>query len=579
MNQNMSAATSRLPCSPETLFARGIEAYQKGDNAGAAECFTAVLELLPGFAGALANRALALWSLGAIDDAERDASAACAADPRLAEGWMVGGAVRIDRGDSFGAIAAYGEAVRLRPDFAPAQAGLAAAHLAAGNQGDAARCAGLALALDPRCDHARFTLGSALSALGDPQSAISLLNQFLATQPRHAGALLNRGNALIGLDRIDEGEADLRAAIEINPDLREGLASLSVVRTIRGDTAEAISLGDRAIALDPDFAVAHWNRGVAALLSGDFATGFAAYEWRKRHPIYGAHFDRLPAPVWEGDSLAGRHLLVRAEQGLGDTIMFARFLPALAAKARRVTLACHKTLFPLFEGMGIDLCRLDDSPPADVDCALDQMSLPHVLNLTPETIPASDGYLAAPASAAGHVTGAIPREPGKRMVGLVWAGNPGHNNDRRRSLPEGILAPLLGLANIRFVGLQLGPRQAEYPIRSMAPLIEDFGDTAALLDQLDGLVTVDTSIAHLAGAMGIPCHVLLSASCDWRWLLKRSDTPWYASLTLHRQTQLGDWTTPIASVVEALRIQDWSGPFCCKTDAPRTPEIYCGDLD
>lgn len=552
MDQIMTAPAESSPLSPERLFANGIAAYHRGDNAAAAACFTAVLDLLPGFAGALANRALALWSLGALDAAERDAGAACAADPRLAEAWMVRGAVRIDRGDAAGAIEDYAESVRLKPDFAPALAGLGAAHLAAGNHENAARHAGLALAIDDHCTHARFTLGSALSSLGEVEAAIVAFNQVLAVEPRHAAALLNRGNALVGLDRIEAGEADLRAALDIDPDRKEVLASLAVIRTIREDTVEAIALCDKAIAADPDFAVAHWNRGVAALLSGDFTTGFAAYEWRKRHPIYGPHFDRLPAPTWRGESLAGRHLLVRAEQGLGDTIMFARFLPHLAAQARHLTLACQETLFPLFHSMGIGLCRLDDPAPDDVDYAIDQMSLPHVLCLTSETIPYAEGYLESPPDPIARWKDAPFRKPGERMYGLVWAGNPGHNNDRRRSLPQGALAPLTELPGVRFIALQLGPRRDEYPIRSMASQITDFGTTAGILSHLDGLVTVDTSIAHLAGAMGKPCHVLLSASCDWRWLLGRTDTPWYRSLTLHRQSRLGDWSGPLRSVSAAL---------------------------
>ncbi|OYV56234.1 MAG: glycosyltransferase [Acidiphilium sp. 20-67-58] len=548
MDQNMTAAAD----GPEALFAAGLSAHGNGDYSAAARCFTGVLEAMPGFPAALANRALSLWSLGALDDAERDAVAACTAMPGLAEGWMVAGAIRIERGDSAGAIAAYSEATRLRQDFAPAQAGLAAAYLAHADNAAATRHAALALILDSTCNHARFTLGSALSALGKTDTAISLFTQVLAAEPRHAGALLNRGNALVGLDRIEQAEADLRAALAIDPNLREALASLAVQRTIQGDTAEAIALCDRAIALDPDFAVAQWNRGVAALLAGDFATGFEAYEWRKRHPIYGPHFDHLPAPVWTGDDLAGRHLLVRAEQGLGDTIMFARFLPRLIAEARRVTLACQATLFPLFAGLGVGLCRLEDPAPADVDCAIDQMSLPHVLRLTPETIPAAGGYLAAPPAAVERFAD-LARPAGTRLFGLVWAGNPGHNNDRRRSLPTGVLAPLIESPGLRFIALQLGARQGEYDVPSMAGEMDDFGATAGILHHLDGLVTVDTSVAHLAGAMGKPCHVLLSASCDWRWLLGRSDTPWYSSIRLHRQQTLGDWSRPIDAVLAALR--------------------------
>ncbi|MCW8308260.1 tetratricopeptide repeat protein [Acidiphilium sp. PA] len=559
LDPNALAPQSLSQVSVEQVFKDGLRAYHAGDLSRAVEAFSQVLVQLPGFPPALTNRALAAWSLGDLDHAAADAQAACHATPDLAEAWLVAGAILIDRGDPPGAISHYQRAVALRPELAAARAGLAAACLAAGQHAGAEQAAALALALDPNCLHARFTLGSARSAQGDPLGAIHQFDHVLAADTAHAGAYLNRGNARINRNDIEGGIADLRAALAVNPGLKEAWASLGVALTIEGDTAGAITACDHAIALDPDFAVAHWNRGVAALLAGDFATGFAAYEWRKRHPVYGSHFDRLPAPTWQGEPLAGRHLLVRAEQGLGDTIMFARFLPALASQARHLTLACHKTLHTLFAGMGIGLCTLDDPAPPDVDCAIDQMSLPHVLALTPATIPAAQGYLAPTPANAGHwnidrwrAALAHQRQPGQRLIGLVWAGNPGHNNDQRRSLPPGALTPVLAVPNTSFIALQLGARQAEYDIPSLAPQISDFASTAGILANLDAIVTVDTSIAHLAGAMGKPCHVLLSASCDWRWLLGRTTTPWYDHVHLHRQSRLGDWSGPIQSVLAAL---------------------------
>ncbi|MEE3503013.1 tetratricopeptide repeat protein [Acidiphilium acidophilum] len=534
---------------PPDPFETGLAAFRRGDAPGAIRHFTAVLDDRPDFAPALTNRALAFWTGGYLHEAARDAAAAAAASPDLAEVWLITGAIAIDRGDSAGAIAAYRRAVALRPDLASGHAGLAAAYLAAGQPEAAQQAAALALSLDPACTHARFTLGSARSTLGDPAGAIRLFDQVIAADPAHAGAWLNRGNARINLDDIAGGTADLETAVAVNPAQKEGWASLSVARTIGGDIAGAIAACDRAIALDPDFAVAHWNRGVAALLGGDFATGFTAYEWRKLHPVYGPHFDRLGVPVWRGESLAGRHLLVRAEQGLGDTIMFARFLPHLAAQAARVTLACHPTLFPLFRDLGAALCDINGPMPRDADIGIDQMSLPHVLGLTTETIPAAAGYIAVPS----------PRPPldGVRRIGLVWAGNPGHKNDQRRSLPPHAYEPLLrdeelARQGVRFVSLQLGARRGEYDIEDLASAITDYGTTASILAGLEALVTVDTSIAHLAGAMGATCHVLISASCDWRWLLGRDTTPWYDSLSLHRQTRLGDWSAPVAQVRSVL---------------------------
>jgi hypothetical protein len=318
--------------------------------------------------------------------------------------------------------------------------------------------------------------------------------------------------------------------------------------TIEGELDGAIAACEQAIAIDPDFAVGQWNRGVALLLNGDFAGGFAAYEWRKRHPVLRHYFAPLPGPDWRGEGLEGRHLLIRAEQGFGDTIMLSRFLPILAAAAKRVTLCCKPELFPLFREKKIALLALDAAPSEAVDFAVDQMSLPHLLRLTEATIPDAGGYLRADPERCAALAGMLPARP---RVGLVWAGNAGHDNDRHRSLPPGALAPLLALAGVNFVSLQIGAREDEYGLPGAA--IRDYGDTAAIISQLDAVVSVDTSVAHLAGALGVPCHVLLSTACDWRWRLGRDDTAWYASLALHRQTILDDWAGPIASVLAWLR--------------------------
>lgn len=551
MDHALPELDDRLPRS-STLLQSGIAAYRRGDFSTAAWDFSRILEAMPEHHGARVNLANALWSLGKLDAAEREAERARTDRPDSAEAWMVTGAIRLDRGDAKGAIAAYGQAVALRPGLASAHAGLGAAFLAIAEYAKAEASARDALALDPASTHARFTLGSARAEQGDPAAAVAAFDIVLAAEPGHARARLNRGNALVDLDRIAAAEADLRAAASLDPALKEAWASLGFVLTIQASLPAAIASCDRAIALDADFALAHWNRGVAMLLGGDFTAGFAAYEWRKRHPLYRHHFTPLSAPDWEGEPLDGKRLLVRAEQGFGDTIMLARFLPDLAARAARVTLACPPTLFPLFAGLGVGLHPLDQPPP-EADCAIDQMSLPHRLGLTAPIIPRSKGYLAADPSRAVRWRAVLPAMPGRRKIGLVWAGNPGHGNDRRRSLPPHALAPLLERPGIDFVALQLGARHDEYPIPSLAPLIGDYGDTAAILAQLDAVVTVDTSIAHLAGAMGIPCHVLLSAACDWRWRLGYDTTPWYDSMVLHRQRRLGDWPGPIGSVIQALR--------------------------
>ncbi|HEX7390803.1 MAG TPA: tetratricopeptide repeat protein [Acidiphilium sp.] len=538
--------------SPSALLQSGLSAYRDGDFTGAVRDFAAVLAEQPDHHGARINLANAFWSQGRFDDAGREADRARNSRPDSVAAWMITGAIRLDRGDAGGAVTAYGRAVSLDPGHAGARAGLGAAFLAAGEPGKAGSTARSCLTLDPANPHARFTLGSALAALDRPKDAIAEFDRVIATAPRHARAHLNRGNALVDLDRIDEAEAGLRVAADLDPGLKEAWTSLGFILTIRGDLAGAVTACDRAIVLDADFAPAQWNRGVALLLGGDFASGFAAYEWRKCHPAWRHRFSPLPAPEWRGEPLAGRHLLIRAEQGYGDTIMLARFLPDLARRAARLTLACRPALFPMFGRMGVGLCQLDALPDTPCDIAIDQMSLPHVLGLTETAIPDSNGYLVADPERAAHWHAEFPAIPGRRRIGLVWAGNPDHGNDRRRSLPHRALTPLLDVPDLDFVGLQIGVRQDEYPIRNLSGSIAGYGDTAAILTNLDAVVTVDTSVAHLAGAMGVPCHILLSAACDWRWRLGRDTTPWYESVVLHRQRRLGDWSGPVASVMAAL---------------------------
>jgi tetratricopeptide (TPR) repeat protein len=532
-----------------TALRAGIAAYRHGDYATAAEYFSDVLAVEPSHQAARINIANALWALKDFAAAAMHAQIALAADPRSVEALMIAGAIRLDRGDARDAVAAYREAAKRRPKQAGVQAGLAAALLAAEDPAGAERAAKRALKRAPGDPHAWFTLGSAKLQQHRTAAALEMFDALIAADPGHGRARHNRANALIDLNRLEEAGAELRTCLGMEPGLKEAWATLGYLLTIQGELAEAIAACEQAIALDPDFAVGQWNRGVALLLNGDFAAGFAAYEWRKRHPVWRHYFSPLPGPVWRGEALKGRHLLIRAEQGFGDTIMLSRFFPALAVAARQVTLCCKPSLFPLFREMNIELLALDATPPV-VDLAVDQMSLPHILRLSEENIPDAAGYLRADASRVEALGASLPSRP---RIGLVWAGNTGHDNDRRRSLPPGVLRPLFDLAGLSFVSLQIGAREDEYRLPVGAAAVRDYGDTAAIISQLDAVVGVDTSVVHLAGALGIPCHVLLSTACDWRWRLGRDSTAWYDSLTLHRQIMLDDWAGPIASVLEWLR--------------------------
>ncbi|MDE2335304.1 MAG: tetratricopeptide repeat protein, partial [Rhodospirillales bacterium] len=439
-------------------------------------------------------------------------------------------------------------ALRLAPNLAPAHAALAAACLAAGDAHGALAAADTALALSPSHAEAWFTCGTALAALGDAEGSVRALETALELAPGHARARLNLGNVLASLDRPEEAQAALRAAIAADPALPEAHASLGHLLAAMGRPDEAIAACDAAIALRPDFAQAYWNRSFAHLLAGDFARGWADYEWRRRHPRFAGDFSRSAAPAWPGEDLGGRTLLVEAEQGLGDTIQFARFVPALRARGGRVVLAVAPALRRLLASLAETADR--ESPPPH-DLRVDQLSLPLLMATTLDTIPPAP-YLVADSAAVQQWHLALPRRP---RVGLVWAGNPSHSNDRRRSLPLGALHALLRdprLGHIQFIALQRGPREGEYDLPAPLPPTGDFVDTAALVAALDHVVSIDSSVAHLAGALGVAVSLLLPAAPDWRWLLDRNDSPWYAGHRLYRQSRPGDWAPAIAAIARDL---------------------------
>ena len=384
---------------------------------------------------------------------------------------------------------------------------------------------------DPELHHA---LGTALNALGCHSRACAAFARALSLRPDHAPSWLNMGNASADLDDLDSAETLYRTAIRLDPVQPEAHTSLGYILTRQGRLDEAVRACETAIGLCPDFAPAHWNLATAALLGGDLTRGFAEYEWRKRHARYRSDFPPLPGPAWEGSDPAGRTILVRAEQGSGDTIQFARYLPAIVALGGHPVLVCHPSLVPLLATMhGVSVCAHGQTPPAH-DAWIDMASLPFVFGTALETIPAATGYLRAdPVRTAAWAA----RLPAGRKIGLVFSGNPNHPADRRRSIPlEQVRLP--DLPGVHFVDLHPGGGMR---LPNLTPWMTDYAETAALIANLDLVIAVDTSVAHLAGALGKPVWILLPHAPDWRWGLVRSGSPWYASARLFRQPAAGDW--------------------------------------
>jgi len=407
---------------------------------------------------------------------------------------------------------------------------------------------------EPDLAEAHFLRGTALNMEGRSAEALDAQYCAIALKPNHAAAHLNLGNALADLDRTLEAEEYCRLALAIDPGLVEAYASLGYIYTRLGRLDQAILACRRALELSPQHAYAHWNLGIASLLAGDWSEGWRQYEWRKRPELYAAHF-RIPrGEEWNGGDLAGRCLTVCAEQGLGDAIQLARYLPLLASRGAHLILSCARPLIPLFADLP-HLCAVLDRADAlpDADLWVDQMSLPGIFGTLPTNIPGAASYISADPKRVAHWRGLLPQD---FKVGLVWCGNPLHSNDRRRSLAPGDLEELLNISGVSLISLQLGPPLPmgwEGPVFNAAAQLLDFAETAACIANLDLLITVDTSAAHLAGAMGKCVWTMLPFAPDWRWLTKRTDTPWYDSMRLFRQSVDGDWKSVVHEIAGRLR--------------------------
>ncbi|WP_428490967.1 tetratricopeptide repeat protein [Rhodopila sp.] len=457
------------------------------------------------------------------------------------------------------------QALRRQPNHAGMRRNLVRALLLAQRFDQVVIHANAALATAPDDAELHFARATALNALGDHTRACAAFTRALALKPDHAASYLNLGNAKADLDDLSAAETLYRTAIRLDPTLAEAHASLGHILTQQGHSNLAIEACETAIRLRPDFAQAHWNLAIAALLTGDLTRGFAEYEWRRRHPRYRDRLHDLPEARWDGTHAAGQTILVRAEQGFGDAIQFARYLPLIRDTGAVPLLACAASLVPLMTSMGLHAVSASDPLPP-YDAWIDQISLPLVFATTLDSIPSTTAYLHAdPARVhAWHTRLAVPphnppcdadhppRDDHQANIGLAFAGNPQHPADRARSIPPHFAAKLLAIPGFRFVNLQHGPSAAALALPDLTRWMTDYAETAALIENLDLVITADTSVAHLAGALGKPVWILLPHAPDWRWLQARSDSPWYRSARLFRQPKPGDWTTVLHQVTDEL---------------------------
>ncbi|HEV2220672.1 MAG TPA: tetratricopeptide repeat-containing glycosyltransferase family protein, partial [Casimicrobiaceae bacterium] len=454
------------------------------------------------------------------------------------------------------------------PQFAPPSSSAAAALAQQGidvhRSGDidaAERAYRAALAQDAEQPLALHYLGVVLYQRGRPAEALPLLERAAALVPREPEFHNNLGLALAALDRNEDAVAAYQRSLALKADHATAWNNLGLALQAMNRLPEAIDAFRRALEYAPAFAQAHWNLALALLAHGNDAEGWREYEWRLRLPELGGRAGPPPAPRWQGEDLAGKTLLLTSEQGLGDALQFARYAPGLAARGARVVLQALPPLRRLLASApGVASTIAAGDAPPECDFSIPLLSVPGALGASSRDPACTVPYLQVDAAMREDVAARIGGiAGGSRRIGIAWSGSRRNANDSRRSIPLSALARLFALPGIAWFSLQKGAGEeqiAQLPAAAAALALldacNDFDGTAAMVDALDAVVSVDTSIAHLAGALAKPVHVLLPFAPDWRWGITGDRTPWYPTARLHRQPAPGDWAGAIDALSDAL---------------------------
>lgn len=505
-----------------TLHLLAVAQSRMGKRDAALASYNRALAVQPDNASALTNRGAALHELKRFDEALASYDHALAAQPDYAEAFYNRGITLKELKRFEEALASYDRAVSLRPDYY----------------------------------EALYNRGNVLQELKRFEEALASYDNALKVRPGNVAALINRGNSLRDLKRFEEALASNNRALAARPDYAVALSARGVTLAEMKRFEEALASYDRAVTIQPDYAEAHYNESLCLLLTGDFERGWRKHEWRWKTEQLMKKKRNYAQPLWLGSGdIAGKTILLHAEQGFGDTIQFCRYVPLVANCGARVILEVPRPLHALLTTLAASAHVVsggDLLPDFDMHCPL--LSLPLAFGTRLDTIPQATPYLSVSSSTTLDWMRRIgpKRRP---WIGLAWSGNPAHKNDYKRSIRLNSLRPLLEL-DATFIGLQKDVR-AEDPIAlnflHFGDSLGDFSETAALISNLDLIVSVDTSVAHLAGALAKPTWILLPFVPDWRWLLERNDSPWYSTVRLFRQDDTREWDNVITRVHAALR--------------------------
>lgn len=581
---------------PRAHFEAACRLFRLGLYEEAEEGFRTVLQQQRGNADAWNMLGIVLHRRGQTEAAVQALETAIDMAPRAPEALCNLGNLYKDVGDSATAKRYYRRALALAPDHLPVHTNLAACLADDAEFESAESHARRAIEIDVASIDAWSALTGVLGRRGDFERAIQVfedgmksfsdnadwhlqfgciyaqakrferaiveLRHALRLRPGFVEAMNNLGHALFEIGWLDEAVDVLLSAIERKPDMKELHINLANVWTAMRRHEDALASFRHALALDPSNASAHFVMGMVLLVEGDFDNGWREYAWRWRTQEYGGRLGKLSMPMWHGEAVtSGDTLLVHAEQGHGDTLQFVRYLPLIRQGWKRVVFECQPSLSRLLKSAdGFDqlIARGEAIPHADFHVPL--LDLPGILETKLDSIPACVPYLRADAEMSKYWRERLDALGAGVRLGVAWAGNPGHANDRNRSMRLEQLEPLLMQEGVRWISLQKGDRAGE--IRALPEAMQfidwtdelnDFADTAALIQNLDLVIAVDTSVVHLAGALGKPAWVMIPHAPDWRWLLERSDSPWYPTLRLFRQSKRGEWEAVVSTVLQALK--------------------------
>ncbi len=574
---------------------RGMALHQAGNLDAAAAVYQDILDIVPACADALHLMGLIDHQRGSHEEAITKISQAIKIDPKVALYHTNLGRVLRAFGQDGEAVTAYREALVLAPDQADVHSDLAAALVALGDYAAARTRAHRALELDPSMAEAHLNLGLAYQGMDGPDAAGAedALRAAISHDANLAGAWLGlgilmqaQGDTVAAADNyrraldLDGGlvEAHVnlgnlarqgcefqtavacyRRAIHLVPDSATAHGNLGVALQETGQTEAALAAYDAALVRDAEDAEVHRNRAMLLLQIGRFAEGWSEFEWRWKTARFAGLKRANSSPRWDGRSAPRMTVLVTAEQGYGDTVQFARYLPLVRQRVGRLIVECPSPLVDLLEtAEGVDLVVASGTPLPPHDAQIPLMSLPGVFTTDLDTIPSDVPYLTVPAAAVERWRGDEDAEPLPR-IGIAWKGSPDHPRDRVRSPGLEPFLPLFDLSEARFISLQrdggrddierlgLGSR-----LDDPASAFVDFADAAAVIAELDHVIACDTAMAHLAGALGKPVSILLPHVAEWRWLEDRDDSPWYPTARLFRQSALGDWAGAVAALTAEL---------------------------